>query len=776
MAEHGKGPTGLTSPGAGDVAPFELQEHIYRAREAYGSGRLSEARDLCRKILDALPGQSDADALLGLIALQEQRYHVAASHFARLLRSSPHVPEFRYNLGLALAGQRRSAAAAEQFRETLALAPDFVAAHNNLANALKELGDAQGARRHYERALELDARHPGAHNNLAILMNDSGDHEGALVHLRKAIDAAPAFAESWFNLGNTLRSLERFDESVDAYRKTLSLDPGFTECHVCLGQVFQASHRFREAELAYTAALKADPEMADVHYSLGNTLCGLRREADAIAHYHRAVEIEPTYAKARCALARAQRKLSLYQAAVQSVRLAIETCPDSADAHALLGMLLTEQGVSDEALDSLRHAIEIEPDAGSHSALIWALNCHPGYDGSAILREARRWQAIHAEPLRAEQAELENDPAPERRLKIGYLSPDFKRHPVGFFITPVIREHDRDLFEVICYSSVDEKDEMTDVLKTHADEWCEVRKLDDESLAGMIREAGVDILVDLAGHTRDNRLLTLARRSAPVQVCAGGHFSTTGVDAVDYLISDWQETPSGSEIDFSEQLLRLPDGYVCYEAPDDAPPVTSPPFLKQGHVTFCCYNALYKITPRVVDVWATIMKAAAGSRLRMQTGALNDRATRDRYLEMFVRRGVDVDRVELHGPVAHRELLESYAHGDIALDPFPYSGGLTTCESLWMGVPVVTLSGPTFASRHSTSHLRNVGLPELVTDTEQNYIDTATRLAGDVEELKQLRRQLRAKMKASALCDAQRYTRELERALRGAWESWCASR
>jgi predicted O-linked N-acetylglucosamine transferase (SPINDLY family) len=769
LIEHEKGSTG-------SAPPLDLQELVHRAREAYGSGRLSDAGALCREILDARPDQPDAEALLGVIALQEESHDAAALHLASAIRSCPHVPEYRYNLGLALVGQGQSAAAAEQFREALALEPDFVAAHNNLANALKELGETEGARRHYERALALDAGHPGAHNNLAILLKDSGDHDAALMHVRMALHAAPRFADAWFNLGNTLRSVDRVDESIEAYREAVSLDPTFTDAWVGLGQLLQQSRRFQEAEDAYVAALRLDPAMADVHFSLGNLMCGLRREVDAIPHYRSAVEIDPTYAEAHCALGRALRKLSFYEAAVHTARRAIDTCPGSADAHALLGMLLTEQGLAHQALDELRRAIAMEPGDGNHSALIWALCCHPDYGADAILQEARRWQATHAEQPGGEPPAFANDPSPERRLKIGYMSPDFKRHPVGYFLASVIREHDRDAFEVMCFSSVLEKDDMTDELMGHADDWREIRELDDEALAGMIREARVDIVVDLAGHTRDNRLLTLARRVAPVQVCAGGHFCTTGVDAVDYLVSDWQQTPSGSEAHYSERLLRLPDGYVCYEPPDYAPSVTEPPMLEQGYVTFCCYNGLFKITPRVIDLWADIMTAVAGSRLRMQTGALNDEVTRNRYRDLFASRGVDGDRIELHGPVSHRDLLESYAHADIALDPFPYSGGLTTCESLWMGVPVVTLSGSTFAGRHSTSHLHNVGLPELVTPTEQGYVDTATRLAGDVERLTRMRRQLRPQMAASALCDGPRYTRDLEQALRGAWRSWCTAR
>ena len=299
--------------------------------------------------------------------------------------------------------------------------------------------------------------------------------------------------------------------------------------------------------------------------------------------------------------------------------------------------------------------------------------------------------------------------------------------------------------------------------------------MSDSALAEQIRADNIDILIDLAGHSGLSRmLLVFARRPAPVQVTAGGHYDTTGLDAIDYLISDRFHTPPGSDRYFSETLVRMPNGYVCYTPPAYAPAVSAPPVVQNGVITFGCFNNLAKVTADVTTLWAEILQAMPSARLRQQNRELNDPTTRERYRARLSSQGIHTDRIDLQGHVPHRELLAAYATVDIALDPFPYSGGLTTCEALWMGVPVVTLSGKHFASRHSTSHLTNVGLTELITETSEAYVRTAINLAQDTDRLIALRGALREQIAASPLCDAARYTRDLEAAYRDMWRHWCS--
>ena len=288
-----------------------------------------------------------------------------------------------------------------------------------------------------------------------------------------------------------------------------------------------------------------------------------------------------------------------------------------------------------------------------------------------------------------------------------------------------------------------------------------------------IRSDRIDILIDLSGHTRGHRLLTFARKPAPVQLTAGGHYDTTGLDAIDYLIADRFHAPEGAERYFSEALIRLPHDYICYEPPAYAPDVSASPSMQRGNVTFGCYNNLAKLNDEVITLWVKILEHLPSARLRLQTRELNDVPTGERIRGVFAERGIARKRVALHGHVPHEQLLAAYAEIDIALDPFPYSGGLTTLEALWMGVPVVTLTGQTFCGRHSTSHLTNVGLSELVTTTPEDYVAVAVALARDPERLRVLRQGLRERMAASPLCDAKGYTRDLEAAYREMWQKYC---
>jgi predicted O-linked N-acetylglucosamine transferase (SPINDLY family) len=397
----------------------------------------------------------------------------------------------------------------------------------------------------------------------------------------------------------------------------------------------------------------------------------------------------------------------------------------------------------------------------------------PGFDAEALYSEARRWASVHAEALAREQRGYANERSPNRRLRIGYVSSDLRQHPVGFFFAPVFTHHDKEAFELLCYAGVRRPDALTAQFRAHADRWHEVTALTDQALAERIRTDRIDILVDLSGHTRGHRLLTFARKPAPVQVTAGGHYDTTGMTAIDYLISDRFHTPPGAERYFSEALIRLPHDYICYGPPDYAPAVAPSPLAHQGHVTFGCFNNLAKVTPEVIALWAKILQALPGAHLRLQTRELGDAATCARYRALFKEAGVAASRLALYGHAPHRQLLATYGTIDIALDPFPYSGGLTTCEALWMGVPVITLTGHSFAGRHSTSHLANVGLSELVTTTPEQYVAVALALAQDPERLTTLRRDLRTRMAASSLCDARGYTQALEAAYRGMWQRWC---
>ncbi len=746
---------------------------IDQALSHHRAGQLQQAEAIYRQILRSQPDHPDALHLLGVVALQAGRNDTAVKYIEHALQGNPRSAEYHYNLGLALSAQGRVANAEVHFRKAIELKPDYAQAHNNLANTLEEQGKVEAAIAHYRNALRFQPGNAAAHTNLANVLKTRGQDDEAIAHYQKALVLDPSSADARYNLGNALRVLGRVEEAVDEYKKAIALNPRLADAHYNLGLALRELEQLDAAVESYENALRINPDLADVHNNLGNALAKLKRQEEAIVHYQNALAIDATYAKAHYNLGNVLRDLNRYVRATESFRRAVEIEPQFAEAHANLGITLREHGLLDEALASFRRSLVIRPDPIAHSGLIFTMHSHPRFDAAAILAEARRWNACYVQPLALRTPTYPNDRSPDRRLKIGYLSTDFKRHPVGYLFAPVLAAHNKRKFEIICYSGVEGRDDLTEEFAAHSDHWRDVVDITDDALAEMIREDSIDVIVDLAGHTKGNRLLTLARKPAPIRVCGGGHYGVTGVDGVQYLLSDRFHTPPGSDAYYSEQLICLPDDYICYRPPPDTPPVAKLPALGRGHVVFGCYNNLSKITANVIRVWTEILTCVPDSKIRLQTHALNDSATRDRIRGLFESHGIDGSRVELEGPVSHIELLDNYRVIDIALDPFPYSGGLTTCEALWMGVPVITVRGGTFAGRHSTSHLSNVGFERLVTETETDYIAAATRLACDLNGLATIRQSLRTKMAASPLCDGERYTRNLEVAFRKIWTKWC---
>jgi predicted O-linked N-acetylglucosamine transferase (SPINDLY family) len=366
-------------------------------------------------------------------------------------------------------------------------------------------------------------------------------------------------------------------------------------------------------------------------------------------------------------------------------------------------------------------------------------------------------------------------PNASRRLRIGYVSPDLKRHPVTYLFAPALAHHDHGAFEIFCYDNLVRPDHVTVRLKSLSDHWRDVGGSSDEAFCEQVRADGIDILVDLAGHTTHGRLRAFARKPAPVQVSWLGYFNTTGLEAMDWFFSDPHSTPPRQERYFVERLLRLPDTRFCYEPPEYSPEVAALPAVRAGHVTFGCFNNLSKVNDRVVALWARVLDAVPASRLSLMSIGLHDAANVEHVSTRFASHGVENRRLDLRPYVAHPELLAAYGEIDIALDPFPFCGGLTSLESLWMGVPVVTLEQPMIAGRQTLSMLRNVGLEKLVAADEQGYVEVAAKLAGDLDALARMRAKLRPCMAASPLIDAAKFTRNLEDAYRRIWSVYVSS-
>ncbi|HEY2342930.1 MAG TPA: hypothetical protein VGH90_07875, partial [Chthoniobacteraceae bacterium] len=410
-------------------------------------------------------------------------------------------------------------------------------------------------------------------------------------------------------------------------------------------------------------------------------------------------------------------------------------------------------------------------EARFHSNYVYTICFHPGFDSRAIFEESLEWERRHAAALERSIAPHWNDPTPGRRLRIGYVSPDFRKHVVGRNLLPLLRNHDHDAFEVFAYSDVLAPDSVTTEIRGSCDQWRDLSGVDDERAAEMIRADGIDILVDLALHMARNRLLIFARKPAPIQVTYLSYAGTSGMEAIDYRFSDPHLDPADADLTrYRETTLRLPRTYWCYEPGGAAPNVSPPPVVSSGFATFGCLNNFAKVSKDALDAWLEVLRAVPGSRLLLHAPEGDARtAVRDH----FNRGGLEADRLEFVGWQDWSKYVRTFQRIDIALDPFPYGGGITTCDALWMGVPVVSLSGQTAVGRSGRSLLANASLPELVAKTREQYVDIAASLAGDPSRLGALRSSLRERMERSPLRDASGFAQEVENAYRQMWRSWC---
>jgi predicted O-linked N-acetylglucosamine transferase (SPINDLY family) len=613
-----------------------------------------------------------------------------------------------------------------------------------------------------------------AMQNLGIIAHESGRNDVAVDLFHRAIALKPNLPEAHNNLGNALRGQGQLDEAIAAYRKAIALRGNYAEAHYNLGIGLKDQGQLDQAIAAFRRAIALKPNYAEAHNNLGIALRDQGQLDEAISAYRQAIALNPNFFAAHSNLGTALRDRGQSDEAIAAYRQAIALQPRSAEAHSNLGIALADQGQLDEAIVACRHAIDLNPDLPeTHSNLIFTMYYDPAQGAQAIAEEQRRWNRRHAEPLRKYILTHSNDLSPDRRLRIGYVSPDFRDHSVGRNLLPLFQHHDRRQFEITCYAHVRCPDAMTGEFQRNADGWRNIAAVSDEQVAKQIRQDRIDVLVDLALHTANNRLLVFARKPAPVQATFAGYPGSTGLSAIDYRLSDpYLDPPDMDESVYSERTIRLPDSFWCYDPLEGREiPVNSLPARETGVFTFGCLNKFFKLNESVLALWARVLREVENSRLLIlaQPGG-----HRRRTLDRLAREGIASTRVEFSPPQPRLEYLKLYHRIDLGLDSFPYNGHTTSLDSFWMGVPVVTLAGQTVVGRGGLSQLTNLGLPELIARTPEQYVRLAAELAGDLPRLAELRRTLRGRMEASALMDAPRFARNIEAAYRQMWRDWCA--
>jgi predicted O-linked N-acetylglucosamine transferase (SPINDLY family) len=591
---------------------------------------------------------------------------------------------------------------------------------------------------------------------------------------RQILALHPEIAEVRNNLGNVLFDGGRIDEAIAEYRAALSRKPGFAEAWTNLGNALKRSGDTDAAIDAYQKATVAAPTLATAFYNLGLAYEQIHRPDLAAAPYGRAVELQPKNPDAHYNLANTLRECSQIDTAIELYEIAISLRPDFAEAHHNLALALRDAGRLNDSLCEFTRANELRPNALTLGGLLGTAHFHSDYDPRRLYQMHAEWNRLYAAPLALKSNDYFNDPSPDRLLNIGYISPDFREHPVGRFLLPLVTHHDRRNFQFFCYSDVAQPDGITAAIKSKVEIWQRTRGLSDEELSNLIRRDRVDILVDLTMHLKDSRLLVFASKPAPVQVTYLAYCSTTGLTAIDYRISDpYLDPPGIDESVYSENTIRLPRTYWCYPRPQNAPPVIPPPVDTSGVITFGCLNNYCKVTSETLTLWRDLMAKIHESRLILHAHEGRHRQT---TIDFFAAGGVSRDRIEFVGQIPFHQYLEQYNRIDIALDPFPHGGGTTTCDALYMALPVVTLTGQTAVSRGGSSILSNLRHPELIATTGRQYLEIATSLTSDGARLRRYRSTLRGEMEASPLMDGPTFARDVEAAFRSMWRAWCRSR
>ena len=533
--------------------------------------------------------------------------------------------------------------------------------------------------------------------------------------------------------------------------------------------VLHAQKRFDEAALLCRKLLEREPYNVAALQLLGHIAHERGQFEEALAQFRKAANLQPGNPALVYGMTAALHALNRLEEAAQACSRVIQLRPDYANAYMNLGTLLSQMGMQQEAIVTFRRAIQLQPnDPYAHSNLLYALFFIDGIDPTELYQQHVAWAQRHAEPLGKSLTSPANDRSPDRPLRLGFVSGDLREHSVVYFLEPLLESFDRSRFHVTCYSATTHTDSFTVRLKTKIDTWRDIATIDDLEAARLVRDDRIDILIDLSGHSGNHRLLLFARRPAPVQITWLGYPGTTGMRAMDYRITDAIADPVGSTEAFgAEKLLRLPTCAWCYRPDDRAP---QPDRIPGGPITFGSFNRVAKITPRMIELWSRILSAVPSSRLLIKSEGLHEPAAQKRFLTLFEKRHIAPDRIELLGRVASAaEHLALYNRIDIALDTFPYNGTTTTCEALWMGVPVVTLAGTAHVSRVGASLLTQVGLQDQVAASDDGYVRAATNLAADSHRLAELHQNLRQRMRAGPLMDSRRFAREFEAALRSAF-------
>ncbi len=716
-------------------------------------------------MLKKSPSQTELNTLI--TAVNSGNFSAAEAIAKPLSKAYPKATLVWKILGVAIAEQGKMAEAIEPMKKVVLLEPKDAEAQRNLATALKEIGHLALAETHFRKAIALNPQDSLALMSLGKMLNEQLHFIDAEKLCRKAIMLSYDFPEAHDQLGIALLGQKKLTDAESSFRSAILLRPDMADAHNNLGIALNEQIRYTEAESSYIQALKLNPIFTNAFMNLGKNFADQEKYTQAEIAYRKAIEIDPAHTLSLTGLGLAlhlQRKEEEAKAVLEHV-LALD--PLLPEALNTLGNVHKELGNTQIALDYYRKAIDIKPEfTFVYSNMLLIAGYHAKLPPEQLLHDAKQYGAyVSAQVKNRYKTWLCQLPDENSKLRIGFVSGDLKRHAVAFFLEGLLRHFDKSKIELIAYTTQPKEDEVTALIKPHFIKWQAIYGKSDKDAAEIIYQDAPHILFDLSGHTAYNRLPMFAYKPAPIQVTWAGYPATTGMIEMDYILADPYLVPVGEEHPFVEQVWRLPEVAGCFAPLVEDVPVATLPAIQNGYTTFGCFNNLVKMSDDVVAVWSQILNSVPNSKLYLQTRQLSEQSVVQQTYERYAAHGIAPERLLLEGVTPRVDYFKSYNKIDIALDPFPCPGGTTTADTLWMSVPVLTMKGRDFWSRLGESLSHNVGLPNWIAEDTTDYIRKATAFAGDKNYLVELRSELRDKVLASPLFDAERFTKHFAEAM-----------
>ncbi|MFZ6746228.1 tetratricopeptide repeat protein [Undibacterium sp. JH2W] len=786
--------------------PAEVVAHFNLGVSLSLTGQNQEAEQAYLHALELNPRLGHAHFNLAILLQQRDQLDAATHHYEELLKLDPQHYYAYCNLGMVYASQGRLQDAEPCFLRAIACQPDMVNADFFLLNLYQQQGKQQEAENIlknllmrqpanaaardallkmylqssrfaeaeniYRQMLVFNPQEASIHYNLGVVLKEQGQSEAAKNCYQQALQLKPDFPIAHVNLGVIFQEQGDLAQAESCYQQALKHDAQFTLAYANLAQIYKVSGQFVKAEENYRKALEFDSSNASYHSYLGKLFYEQRRYDDAQASYQKALLLDPNSVIALLELGQLHMAFSRSSEARSCFERAIKIKPDLAQAHNSLGALFDDQGLIPEAVAAYRRALEYKPDLSeAYGNLLFSLNYHPDLSAEEIFAAYQKYERRFAAAYYQQWQPHTNSRQTGRRLKIGYVSPDMRRHPVQHFLEPLLAQHDKSQFEIYAYAELSADDAVSARYRSHVDHWVPTRHLSDEAMAEKIRADGIDILVDVAGHTGDNRLRVMARKPAPVSISWLGYAYTTGLTAIDYFLADPVFAPPGFEHLFAEQVWRVATPALVYRPAADMGNSSPLPAKNNGYITLGTLSRAVRINQRVIQVWASIMKKLDNSRLIIDSGNFKDQAMRQAMEDKFVALGIERSRLQigLHSPP-----WDVIRRIDIGLDCFPHNSGTTLFESLYLGVPFVTLAARPSVGRLGSSILSGLGHPEWIAATEEEYVSKVVKLASNLDELSAIRTGLRLQMQNSPLMDEAGFCRKIEAAYHSMWQAWCA--